>query len=82
MATASSRRSLWQPPAETLEAFAAVLRKHWHAAARSRSARLFWATPARWLEVGDELTAPLRVNPWAPVRVGTARVTTSRSAAD
>jgi hypothetical protein len=43
-------RRLWQPPAETLEAIAAVLTGHWRAAA-SHPEQLFWATPVSWVRL-------------------------------
>jgi len=79
MATRNGRRGLWQPPAETLEALAAVLKKHWRAAAGSHPTRLFWPAPPRWLEGRTRLITP------APVSTGpvsTWPVTTSLPAAD
>jgi len=43
-------RRLWQPPADTLEAIAAVLGEHWRAAA-AHPEQLFWATPVSWVTV-------------------------------
>ncbi|HEX4649618.1 MAG TPA: hypothetical protein VH111_12375 [Steroidobacteraceae bacterium] len=43
-------RTLWQPPAETLEAIAGVLGERWRAAA-TQSARLLWSTPISWVAV-------------------------------
>jgi hypothetical protein len=43
-------RRLWQPPAEKLEAIAAVLTEHWRAAA-SHPGQLFWASPVSWVTV-------------------------------
>lgn len=43
-------RRLWQPPADTLEAIAAVLGEHWRAAA-SHPEQLFWASPVSWVRV-------------------------------
>jgi hypothetical protein len=37
----------WQPSAETLDAFAAVLTSHW-AAAKSQQAQLFWPKSSTW----------------------------------
>jgi hypothetical protein len=42
---------LWQPPAETLEAIAGVLRARWRAA-RVRTPHLLWTTPPCWLGSG------------------------------
>lgn len=48
---------LWRPPAETLEAIAAVLRARWRAA-RVPGPHLLWSTPASWLRSrGDGNTA-------------------------
>jgi hypothetical protein len=46
---------LWRPPAETIEAMAAVLGAHWRAAA-TRTVRTFWATPASWLRIRRAVT--------------------------
>jgi len=56
VATYRGLRGLWRPPAETLEAIAAVLGEHWRAAATSRTARIFWATPVSWLRAGSAMT--------------------------
>lgn len=42
-------RGLWQPPTDSFEPLAGVLRQHWRAAATSRPLRLFWSTTASWL---------------------------------
>ena len=68
MATYRGLRRLWQPPAETLEAIAGVLGEHWRAAARSRAARAFWATPVSWLAQRAAVTVvPVRVTTSPPV---------------
>ncbi len=40
--------TLWQPPAETLEAIAAVMSSRW-SAARSQPDGLFWPHTTNWL---------------------------------
>jgi hypothetical protein len=45
-------REVWCPPAETLEAIAAVLRERWRAA-HAWPQQFFWSTPpASWLRAG------------------------------
>jgi len=66
-------RRLWRPPAETIAGVAAVLREHWRAAAKTRPARLFWPTPARWLKVRQAISVgPVSVGPVGVGPVGAA----------
>ncbi len=51
---------LWRPGEDALEAIAAVLGKHWRAAARLTPSGPFWQAPGRWLKSSD------RVTPLAP----------------
>src|ERR1700742_1675703 len=39
---------VWQPPAETIDAIAAVLSAHW-TAAKSQQLQVFWPRPGVWL---------------------------------
>jgi hypothetical protein len=38
---------VWQPPGETIDSIAAVLKAHW-AAAKSQPIQLFWQRPGTW----------------------------------
>ena len=60
---------LWQPPSETIDAIAGVLRSHW-AAAKSLQPEALWSGPATWLRrqanrLVDQ-TAPIVEDPEAP----------------
>jgi hypothetical protein len=46
---------LWEPPAETLEAIAAVVAAHWNDAKAYRE-RLFWPTAESWLRPAYHFT--------------------------
>jgi len=47
---------LWQPPADTLEAIAAVVAEHWNAARASYRERSFWPTATNWLRETYDFT--------------------------
>ena len=47
MSVKATNSWVWQPPAETIEAIAAVLRAHW-AAAKSQQLQLFWPCDGSW----------------------------------
>ena len=49
MATTRAHWPLWQPPAETLDAIAAIVAEHWNAAKASYGERLFWPDATNWL---------------------------------
>ena len=66
MATYRGLRRLWQPPADTLEAIAAVLGEHWRAAATARAARAFWTTPVSWLKRTTATVVPVPVTTSPP----------------
>ena len=41
--------TLWEPPAETIEAIAAVLSSRWSAARSQPAGGLFWPSTTNWL---------------------------------